>query len=364
MKRALQKQILATDQSVRAWNSISRNDLHMTSEGFRPSFLVHRLACTIAELEELLAVHQSLWPHDLTWREDYYESLSNIISPSDVLQFGSVVAEEERPNPVLANSQDIRELFEFFCQIRKSILYSSSTSGEFDAFYGIREAVNTSMESIKRLNRSKRVVFERVLTSFLNNSFLSSNIQIKDGQLLSERYWPLFKALHLLRGESVVKNEKIQDILKETNIKPETQDRVGKLIDDLQRVHSDYDINQIQDILASGGRLFPGMGQDGSIVVIPRDSPGHCAPIILAIAKGRDRRSRFGLPNVMREIRAHLIHCFEIAEVVVLLTDQWDPQVMKESENDFSAYSSRSIGQKVLIPLVSWKRQFTPYIWP
>lgn len=364
MKRALQEQILATEQSVLAWTSISRNDLQMMSEGFRPSFLVHRLACSLAELRELLAVHQSLWPHDLTWRENYYESLSNIISPIEVLQIGSEVAEEERPNPSLANSQDIRELFEFFCQIRKSILYSSGTSGEFDAFYGIEDAVNTSMESIKRLNRSKKVVFERVLTSFLNNSFLSSNIQIKDGQVLSERYWPLFKALHLLRGESVVDNEKIQDILKETNIKPETQDRVRKLIYDLQRVHSDYDINQIQDILASGGQLFPGMGQDGSIVVIPGDSPGHCAPIIIAIAKGRDRRSRFGLPNVMREVRAHLINCFEIAEVVLLLTDQWDPQIMKESEYDFSAYSSRSIRQKVLIPLVSWKRQFTPYSWP
>lgn len=158
--------------------------------------------------------------------------------------------------------------------------------------------------------------------------------------------------------------ENILEILDRAEIKPETRNRVRTLIDELRLVLSDYDIDRIRDILASGGQLFPGVGQDGSIVVIPGDGPGHCAPIVLAIAKGKDGRSRHGLPNVMREVRAHLIHCFEIAEVVILLTDRWDPDLMKESERDFYAHGSRSHRRKVLIPIVSWKRQLTTYDWP
>ena len=66
----------------------------------------------------------------------------------------------------------------------------------------------------------------------------------------------------------------------------------------------------------------------------------------------------------MREVRAHLIHCFDIAEVVILLTDRWDPDLMKESEADFAAYASRTLARKVLIPIVTNKRQLTPYDWP
>lgn len=158
--------------------------------------------------------------------------------------------------------------------------------------------------------------------------------------------------------------EEIRGILDDAEIRSETRDRVLTLINKIRQVLSDYDIDRIRDILSSGGQLFPGMGQDGSIVVIPGDGSGHCAPIVLAIAKGKDGRSRHGLPNVMREVRAHLIHCFEIAEVVILLTDRWDPDLMKESEGDFYAYGSRSRGRKLLIPMVSWKGQITTYDWP
>ena len=110
--------------------------------------------------------------------------------------------------------------------------------------------------------------------------------------------------------------------------------------------------------------LFPKIDERGHFVVIPGNGSGSCAPIVFAVAKGRDSRSRFGLPKVMREVRAHLIQCFEVAEVVILLTDRWDPDLMKESEADFSSHGSRQFGSKVLIPIVSWKRKLTVYNWP
>ena len=319
----------------------------------------------MAEMEELLAVHKTLWPQDEAWRERNGEPMvGRTFSRAELCRNGAEVAEEERPEFALAQSQDIGDLFDFFCQVRKSILYASAYADGPDEPLSIRAAIDSAMESIQGVDRARSAALEGALAGYISNSFLYSNARLPSGTALSERYWPLFRAVQLLRRETHMNIDEIRDILEAAEIKSETRNRVGALIEALRRVLSDFDIDRLRDILASGGHLFPGIGDDGSIVVIPGDSPGRCAPIVLAIAKGRDGRSRYGLPNVMREVRAHLIQCFEIAEVVVLLTDRWDPDIMKESEADFSAYASRPLGRKVIIPIVSWKRQLKAYDWP
>jgi hypothetical protein len=365
MKRDLEKLIQGTADAARAWAYASGPSARLPAEGLRPAFVAHRLVCALAELEELFAVHRTLWPQDQTWRARHGESmLDRLGSKADLTRMGAEVAEEERPDPALARSQDIGDLFEFFCQVRRSILFDGDSA---DAYLSARDtgsSVEAAMESVRGLDRSRRSALEQALSGFVNNSCLHQTARLPNGAVLGERYWPLFRAARLLRGETHMSIERISEILDEAEIKPETRERVRTLIDELRRVLSDYDIDRIRDILASGGQLFPGMGPDGSIVVIPGDGPGHCAPIVLAVAKGKDGRSRHGLPNVMREVRAHLIHCFEIAEVVILLTDRWDPDLMKESESDFYAHGSRSHGRKVLIPIVTWKGQITTYDWP
>ena len=365
MKRDLEKLIQGTAQAARAWAYASGPGARLPAEGLRPAFAAHRLVCALAEMEELLAVHRSLWPQDQTWRARHGEPMvSHLGYRADLTRMGAEVAEEERPDPSLARSQDIGDLFEFFCQIRKSILFDGDATDALSPARDARSSIEAAMESVRRLDRSRRAALEQALSGFVSNSFMHSTARLPNGAVLGERYWPLFRAVRLLRRETDMNIEEIRGILEDAEIKPKTRERVGALIAELRRVLSDYDIDRIRDILASGGQLFPGMGEDGSIVVIPGDGPGHCAPIVLAIAKGKDGRSRHGLPNVMREVRAHLIQCFEIAEVVILLTDRWDPDLMRESEPDFSAYVSRPIGSKVLIPLVSWKRQLTTYPWP
>jgi hypothetical protein len=365
VKRDLEKLIQGTAEAARAWAYAAGPAGRLPAEGLRPAFVAHRLVCALAEMEELLAVHRTLWPQDQTWRARHGESMVDRMGPrADLTRLGAEVAEEERPDPALARSQDIGDLFEFFCQIRKSILFDGDSADAFVSASDTRSAIEAAMGSIRTLDRSRRAALEQALSGFVSNSFMHSPARLPNGAVLGERYWPLFRAVRLLRGETNMNIEEIHGILDDAEIRPETRDRVRRLIDELRRVLSDYDVDRIRDILASGGQLFPGMGEDGGIVVIPGDGPGHCAPIVLAIAKGKDGRSRYGLPNVMREVRAHLIHCFEIAEVVILLTDRWDPDLMKESEGDFSAYASRSQGRKVIIPIVSWKRQLTAYEWP
>jgi len=364
VKRDLEKLIQGTAEAAQAWAYASEPGVRMPTEGLRPAFVAHRLVCALAEMDELLAVHRTLWPQDQTWRKRNGEAmLERLDSKADLTRIGAEVAEEELPDPAMARSQDIGDLFEFFCQIRKSILFYGDFMDALLAARATRSSIEAAMESLQTLERSRRVALEQALSRFVSNSFMHSTARLPNGAVLGERYWPLFRAVRLLRRETDMKTEEVRGIFDDAEIKPETRDRVRKLIDELRRVLSDYDIDEILDILGSGGQLFPGLGEDGGIVVIPGDRPGNCAPIVLAIAKGKGRY-RHGLRSVMREVRAHLIHCFEIAEVVILLTDRWDPDLMKESEADFSAYASRSHGRKVIIPIVAWKRRLTTYDWP
>jgi hypothetical protein len=159
--------------------------------------------------------------------------------------------------------------------------------------------------------------------------------------------------------------EKIRHILDEADIGPETRALVDRLIKELLEIVYECEIDQLPDIFAAGRRMSDGAGDHDSIAVIPGTHlHGHCAAVVLAIARGRDSRSRNGLTRVMREVRAHLIRCATVAEVVILLTDRWDPDLMSESEGDFSAHGSGPFRKKVLIPIVVWKRELTVFPWP
>lgn len=365
MKRKLEKHIQASARAVSAWSSVAADAARQTPVGMRPAFVAHRMACALAEVEELLAVHSSLWPEEIRWRQRFREPIvEGLLQNAKFLRSGIEVAHEEQPESGLARSQDSGDLYAFFCQVRRSIKYFSGLSDGDPTVRHFDNSIDDALESIRALDRTQKFALETALTSLLYNSFLILDARLPNGDSLSERYLPLVRAVRLLRGETSMNLDEICRTLDVAGIKPETRDRVNAFIDALRRALSDYDIDRIREILADGGHLFPGIGDGGDIVVIPGHGPGHCAPIVLAIAQGRDGRSRYSLPNVMREVRAHLIRCFEIAEVVILLTDRWDPDLMKESVPDFSAYASRSVGRKVLIPIVSWKRQLTTFEWP
>ena len=365
MKLDLEKLIQRTAQVAQTWAFYSRMGDELPTEDLRPSFIAHRLICSIVELEELFAVHKALWPKDQVWRANNGEYMVDQLPPtSTLINLALSVADEEKPNPKIINTQDIDDLFYFFCQIRKTIQFEIFSSGISSISRDFRTSVETATEVVLKFDQSKRYALEKLLSNFLKNSFIYSRVRLSGGATLQERYQPLFRVVQLLRGEKNMKIDEIREILKEAEIKAETRNRASELIEELSRLLSDYDLDQIREILVSGGELFEGLSEDGGIVVLQGERTGKCAPIVLAIAMGKDGRTRFGLPNVMKQVRAHLIRCFEIAEVVILLTDLWDPNLMKESESDFIAYSSRSYGRKILIPIVSWKRQLTTYPWP
>ncbi|HIA01095.1 MAG TPA: hypothetical protein EYN66_04195 [Myxococcales bacterium] len=60
---------------------------------------------------------------------------------------------------------------------------------------------------------------------------------------------------------------------------------------------------------------------------------------MLAIAKGKNKRSLKSFPMVMRQVRKHLIQC-ELTQTVLLLTDTWDPSLFEESAEDLRAHQT------------------------
>ena len=84
--------------------------------------------------------------------------------------------------------------------------------------------------------------------------------------------------------------------------------------------------------------------------LIPHEEDlGVCHDITVAIARGPGV-NKWGFKNVMRQVRTHLITCPR-TQVVIVLTDTWDPYRFKESRADLIAHMKN--GTKIIIGLIS-----------
>jgi len=77
---------------------------------------------------------------------------------------------------------------------------------------------------------------------------------------------------------------------------------------------------------------------------------GVCCKIVVGIASGSGVSGR-GFTSVMRQLRQHLIQCSGNTELVIILTDTWDPSRFRESQSDLEAHSQK--GLKIVAGLIS-----------
>ena len=92
-------------------------------------------------------------------------------------------------------------------------------------------------------------------------------------------------------------------------------------------------------------------GHGGEVFnLIPHEENlGICHDITVAIAHGSGLQ-KWGFTNVMRQVRTHLITC-PYTQVVLVLTDTWDPIRFKESRADLEAHMKK--GTKIIMGLMS-----------
>jgi hypothetical protein len=98
----------------------------------------------------------------------------------------------------------------------------------------------------------------------------------------------------------------------------------------------------VEDVSAGnflGGKESP-IGSD-SINLIPSKTQGTCRTILVAVSKG-DKKAT-GFTSTMRQVRAHLIDCWDTTRVVVVLCDEWSPKKLDEHLRDLRAHHRRGI---------------------
>ena len=376
MKGDLQRQILLSGREVLGWASTLRNPIDaLLSDSVRPSFAAHRLICALAEMEELIAACKLLWPIEEAWCVRRWDETVQQVSAqfdtplhelrSKLYERGREVAEEELPNAALASSPNARNLYAFFCQLRLTSLFQSASTDRMGGSGQLGGVVEQALEAVKGLVYHERRLLQLATEGLLSSHWLLSSARIAPENSIGARYQPIFQAVRLLRGESCMNWDEISNILSEAEIKNETKSQVKRILDSLRGHIEEFGFDRFKDLVSEGGANLPGIGEGDGVVVIPgSNGEASCTPVVLAIAQGRDLRRRHGLPRVMRLVRAHLIKCFEVAEVVILLSDNWDPSLMKENEWDFEEYRARRHFGKLLIPVVVVKRQLHAYTWP
>ena len=130
--------------------------------------------------------------------------------------------------------------------------------------------------------------------------------------------------------------ENIRKTVFNADLDPQTEDLVetvlSRVVTTIGQIGYD-DFHDTASLPGAHGSPKSIVGAGMPINMVPSDVLGACHPVLLAIAKGKNKRSLKSFPMVMRQVRKHLIQC-ELTQTVLLLTDTWDPSLFEESAED------------------------------
>jgi hypothetical protein len=362
-QKNLKNYLRACWRSVCAWDQLAHQHQKVES-GLREEFIAYRFVCKVKEVDELISVYQHFWGEDFHRQVRFKEKIQYVLSRAQSKAIlGSIVARQEMPIFTEATGDLADNCISFIFQLRNHILFHAITDKLSDEnSNAIVNTVQRWHSALKSLPASKKIIVERALTSYLETSFLPLFAEFQEQHNFSERYMPFRQALQFLRGGDGEMNiQNIDSVLRSKQLSQDIEERVRNLLARIQEILRDYDLSSLTDLFDDGGDVGQIIGS-GRITVIPSEGNGPCNPIVLAVTSGNVGQK--GLKNVLRKVRSHLIDCFEVVEVVVVLTDRWDKNDWKESGDDFIAHLSHHRYKKVFIPVVCWKGQMTVYDWP
>ena len=75
--------------------------------------------------------------------------------------------------------------------------------------------------------------------------------------------------------------------------------------------------------------------------MIPGNSKAVCCSVLLAVSKGNTKA--LGFPNIMKQVREHLIRCSNKTRTVIVLCDHWRPVILDDHIGDLRAHHERGI---------------------
>ena len=164
------------------------------------------------------------------------------------------------------------------------------------------------------------------LVKFLNNNpqnYLENNMLLIDIKSFMKEF-----------GENYKPTDIINDGMKKSG-------QVVTILDILQENLTNIAYNQLlePEYLSKLEDTF----KNTNVSLIPANNQiVSCNDILLAISSGKSS-NKTGIKIIMRQIRKHLIDCYENTKIVILITDTNDRKIFEESALDFEAHKKRDV---------------------
>jgi hypothetical protein len=144
-----------------------------------------------------------------------------------------------------------------------------------------------------------------------------------------------------------------------------------EVLSDIMRI-----VGRLQEAIGGGGyeQVLDTVSEDdalfgaGSIIsshepvnIIPGSTVGSYQRTLIAFSVGKKRGKVEPIPATLRKIREHLIRCSQRTKIVILITDNWNPDAFTESRGDLVAHREHGV---VFLPLLVNGNRLVPMAPP
>lgn len=344
--------------------------LHDGKPWVRFGFALREWLIAAARLDEFLSTVGQFWPSLKSWAEGQRDRLKKHMRMARLPNFSlnsgagwaitqaivrvieeSEIADIDRSLPMdleaiepwiyqLAEFREARALEEWFR--RQGQQFESSVSL-------LTETLSTDRSVAESSEFAE--VMRWAMSNYLLSEWLFSWVVID--QRMSQRtvYGPLFK----IRGDMLNMRQRdnlLASIAGQIDIEPVERENARSIIQRVSEVVAEMGYDElIRAVTSYGGQSGPNsmLGNTAPVNLIPGEGRGQCCPIVVAMASGSNRAKKLGFPQVMRELRAHLIRCAGRTKLAIVITDVWDPKLVDESRKDLLAHQGNGLQLIVLL---------------
>jgi hypothetical protein len=263
--------------------------------------------------------------------KDYYD-VANLFDRDEEIDILSIVAEYR-------DAKAIDKYFSMYGQMHESqLIYEAEKESGLTSY----------------LERYNDCTVKWRIRNYRLAEWLLPWIKSSEGKSLDEVYSALF------RHE---RNNKEQAMNYAENILEQMHNEIQSLDVDRQNLKSI--LHRVTETIQNVGYddfvdVVTDRGQDGPQSMLGNTSPinlipstekqsGCCREITIMVAKNAGTRGRKNFGSVLRELRSHLVQCFDRTRLVLMLHDEWDQKAMQESELDLKAHQEHGV---CFIPLL------------
>lgn len=313
--------------------------------GLSAGYVLRRYLIALGQLENLVDVLSAEWPH---LRNEFQQDLARF-APGPFFEGSGQASERlvtvlagrmhlERPTSP-GDRPNLDEMADLLCDFRRYVDFQRGSEA-ISAGPAIMGEISgpawvSAIEGlIELLDRDEREDLAERMRRYLSGQYILNSRSVNSERI--RRFHEALLSATVIPGEEMYKIDVdgLVGQISGSDVTDNDRANVAQVLKSLEKLLSDIPFEDLPDVLGDWG----GMHSFSDVNIIPTtQSKGACCHLLLATASGSGA-SRRGLVGVLRQVRRHLIECFGITRVVILLTDTWDPSKFRESRADIEAH--------------------------